>query len=188
MASAGGSSGWTSSRCPRGETVRLPYRSTIRFDRRGVFGPFEDLASLLVVIVAIALLVASIALALSNVRSDADRAEFLRRANGFLNTLRAYGNLTHEGSEGLFDGAKVRSLNWTRLGSDFAPVHLGFSYNVSIVDVSSYPSRNEYSRNDFTPFPPPPAGERTALYSSVAIWAGPNEVHEAQLILICWRA
>ena len=143
--------------------------------------------SLLVVIVAVVILIASIAVALSNVRDDADRAQFLRSAQGFVSTLRSYGNLTHEGAEGLFDGAKVTSLNWTQMGTDFGPEHLGFYYNVSIVDVSDYLSREEYSRNDYTPFAPPNTGERITLYSSVAIWARANEVHEAQLVVTCWR-
>src|SRR3989442_3864882 len=94
-----------------GEAVPQGRTPPLRADRNGVFGPFEDLITLLVVIVAIVILIASIALALSNVRDDANRARFLNGTHNFVSSLRSYGNLTHEGAEGVFDGAKVTSLN-----------------------------------------------------------------------------
>ena len=163
-----------------------PRRRSLRRDRDGVIGPFEDLAALLVVIIAIALLMGSVSFSVLNAREDADQARFLRDAQRLLRGPRAAENLTYAGSEGVFDGGKVKNVNASIQG-ELQPDHIGVAYDFSIIDIGGYPTSANYTRHDVTGAAPPGSGWIT-LYSTVVIRVGPDEVHGAQLIITCWRA
>jgi hypothetical protein len=161
-------------------------RRSLRINRRGELGPFEDLTALVVVSVALTILVGAIVASTVARNADASTAGLWRDCERVTDVLRSSEGLARPGTSGVLDSTKVMLLdaNFSRLVS---PESVGLPYTFSILDVSGYDASRSFTRTNVLATSAP-AGKTTIEFrSAVSISVSPEESHAALLIVSCWR-
>jgi len=150
----------------------------------GTAGFFEDIPVLIVVLIATGIFLYSLVHAyvvyLDNVEYQSMNIEVM----DFQDAIRGYEGLTMEFEEGVFSGDKLVSLSLEDLKKDFNPKVLGYQYQVSIIDTSSYQNSLEYTKF-YATSEPPSRGELYSTTTSVLI-AVEETYHAAQLTVSIW--
>ena len=113
------------------------------WDRKGIGGFTEELPALLVVLVAIALFVASAAQAYASYGSRQATVRDRERVESFAGQLCVAAELTWHGRLAMFDVASLSDANTsTTFQSLYNSSRMGFEYNVTFSDLSGTDSWN----------------------------------------------
>jgi len=155
-----------------------------RFAEEGTAGFFEDIPVLIVVIIATGIFLYSLVHAYVVYLDNMEYQRMNDEVAGFQNAIRGYEGLIVEFEEGVFSGDKLISLSLDEMKEDFDPNVLGYDYQVSIIDTSSYQNSLEYTKS-FATSEPPSRGERYSTTTSVLIAVG-ESYHAGQLIVTIW--
>jgi hypothetical protein len=102
----------------------------------------------------------------------------------FQDAVRGYEELIVGFEEGIFSGDKLISFSLEDLKKDFDPQVLGYEYQVSIIDTSSYQNSLEYTKS-FATSEPPARGDLYSATTSVLIMIE-ETYHAGQLTVTIW--
>ncbi len=111
---------------------------TLGDDEKGIAGFFEDLPTLLIVLVATTLFLSTMLNTVMTYR-DYKETQYIREdLNQFIEEIRNWNYLVLE-ERGQFAGDRVSSLDADRMKKEFNTTALGYNYRVFIEDRSDYP-------------------------------------------------
>lgn len=165
-------------------------RRRLQGGQSGIATFFEDIPSLLVVMISIAVFIFSSAYAYTAYLAQRDATQWQTLSLDFAKSIRAYDGLTYNLQEGVFDADKLLTLTPEKLNTSFNPETLGFKYQLIVEDKSMYPDaslRFRYPRAGIW-FSTPPQG--FAVYTTtlpVVIRVDADEMHPGNLIVSIWK-
>ncbi len=162
----------------------MPHLPLSRKDE-GVAGFFEDIPTLIVVIIGFGIFLLSIVNAFVTYQAQQDSFRMHQESVEFSQAIRAYDKLTYNSMEGIFLGDKILDISDKTIESDFHPDALGYDYRIIINDVSDYPDSILYKKT-FQTVSPPSRASKFTVTSSVVIRVGDN-YHATQLIVTIWE-
>jgi hypothetical protein len=151
----------------------------------GVSGFFEDIPTLIVVIIGFGIFLLSLVNAFVGYQAQQDTFKMHQENLGFMEAIRAYDKFTYNSMEGVFHGDKIIQIPEDTIRTDFNPDALGYDYRIIINDVSDYPDSNLH-KVSFQTATPPPEGSKYTSVSSVIIKIH-EHYHAAQLIVTIWK-
>jgi len=160
-----------------------------RSDKYGVTGFFEDIPALIVVVIGVAIFLASMINAFANYtnRQYEEKPETGQR---LLETILSYPGMKREGyKDGTFDLGKLRNLTDDRLKREIVT---DLEYEIYIRDVSDYPDRENFTFNTSRP-PSGGTGFRYTYFYPINIFTSMEEfqkqtnIHGGVLRLTVWR-
>ncbi|UCG68759.1 MAG: hypothetical protein JSV09_13285 [Thermoplasmata archaeon] len=161
----------------------MPHRPLHQEDE-GIGGFFEDIPTLIIVILGFGIFLLSIVNAFVGYQAQQDNFRMHRECVEFTEALMAYEELTYESTKGIIDGDKFLIISEDDLKQDFNPASLGFDYRIIIKDVSDYENSNTYIKS-FQTSSPPARLSKYSVTSSIVIRVNGN-YHGAQLIVTIW--
>jgi hypothetical protein len=160
---------------------------SVRSEHQAVIGFFEDIPSLIIIIIGICVFIASVANTYVTFTARQSTVEPADDCWEFLQCFRAWHGLVKEGYiEGVFDTQKAEVLTVDRIMSEF-PVN--FDYKIEIIDISDYPNADDYCYLYSTSEIPSPEEARAGIHveeAPVVLWVGSNELHPARLVVTIW--
>lgn len=163
-------------------------RSNRTTNSRGQIGFFEDLPSLLVVLIGICIFIASAINTLTKFTTYQAHEEIPETCWEFMLTLRAWEGLVCTGyTEGVFDGVKIQTLTIEKLREAFPVV---FDYKIEIIDISGYPNAELYNHVNQTADIPPAETTKYGIQveeSPIVIIVSDTEAHAGRLIVTVWE-
>ena len=162
----------------------MPYLPLCRKDD-GVAGFFEDIPTLIVVIIGFGIFLLSMVNAFVAYQAQQNTFRMHQENVEFAQAIRAYDKLTYNDQEGVFLGDKVLAISNGTMEQDFNSTALGYDYRIMINDVSDYPDSNTYKKTVQTSSPPSRTSKFT-VNSPVVIKVG-EYYHAAQLIVTIWE-
>ena len=169
---------------------RKKNRRSVRKNRKGVAGFFEDIPSLIVVIIGVAVFLLTILTTYSTYMANQKIRTLEQDGREFVDALRVYDKLAYVGPEGMqegvFDREKVISLTADTLESKFNSSTLGYGYQVSLVDKSDYQNSEKAYNRLWKTGEVPGTSSKVTITSSVIIWVDCSERHPAQMIVTIW--
>jgi hypothetical protein len=170
--------------------VRKKAHRQIRKNTKGVAGFFEDIPSLIVVVIGVAVFLVTILASYSAYMANQKIRTLEQDCRELVDALRVYDKLAYVGPEGMqegvFDKEKVISLSTDTLKSKFDTASLGYGYRVSLVDKSDYQNSEKAYNKLWKTGDVPGSGSTITITSSVIIWVDCSERHPAQLIVTIW--
>lgn len=155
-----------------------------KFAEEGAAGFFEDIPVLIVVLIATGIFLYSLVHAYVVYLDNLENQKMVDEAVGFQDAVRGYEGLIVEFEEGVFSGDKLISLSLEDLTEDFNPLVLGYNYQVTIIDTSSYQNSLDYTKS-FATSEPPARGDRYSVTTSVLILVE-DTYHAGQLAVTIW--
>jgi hypothetical protein len=150
----------------------------------GAAGFFEDIPVLIVVLIATGIFLYSLVHAYVVYLDNLENQTMADEAVDLQDAVRGYEGLIMGFEEGVFSGDKLISLSLEELKENFNPQALGYDYQVSIIDTSSYQNSLDYTKS-FATSEPPARGERYSVTTSVLILVE-DTYHAGQLIVMIW--
>lgn len=150
----------------------------------GVAGFFEDIPTLIVVIIGFGIFLLTVVNAFVAYQAQQDSFRMHQEVVEFTQAMRVYDKFTYNSLEGVYLGDKLIDIQYDTIETDFNPRALGYDYRIIINDVSDYPNRNLYKRSFQTDSPPPEASKYTVT-SSIVIRVGEYN-HAGELIVTIW--
>jgi hypothetical protein len=160
--------------------LRKIYRNS-----KTVSGFFEDVPTLAIVIVGIALFLSAVVASYSAYLEHQHKIEFFNKAYKFANAVRAYDGLTYDGKEGVFECNKIIFLTSDNISRDLQP---GYPFQIVIEDKSDYHIKYETNISTAKKYPAELMREgMQVIVLSINIWVSEEEVHPGRLIVTLWR-
>ncbi len=150
----------------------------------GIVGPFEDIPVLLVVIIATGIFLFSLVHAYVGYIDNVENQRMRKNALSLSDSLRSYEKLQDGSSEGIYLGEKLQLFSNEKLNEDYNESRLGYHFRMSVLDTSSYPSSNNYTKSFGNPSLPI-HGNKYTVITSILIRVD-SEYHPAQLIITLW--
>ncbi len=150
----------------------------------GAAGFFEDIPVLMVVLVATGIFLYSLVHAYVVYLDNLEHQRMADEVVDLLNAVRGYEGLIVDFKEGVFSGDKLISLSLENLMEDFSPQVLGYEYQASIIDTSSYQNSLDYTKS-FATSEPPSGGDLYSVTTSVLIMVE-ESYHAGQLTVTIW--
>jgi hypothetical protein len=153
------------------------------WNREGIAGFFEDLPALLVVLVAVAIFILSIAGAYAAYGDYLQQLRFHEQAVEFSESIRTYEFLTYNQEEGKFQADALNETTAAQMAIDFHPENVGLHWNVRVVDVSGYGGKYTWSAGETVP----QGVSRIAITSPLTIRNNSDQIRGARLVVTVWR-
>lgn len=150
----------------------------------GAAGFFEDIPVLIVVLIATGIFLYSLVHAYVVYLDNLENQTMADEVAGFQDAIRGYEGLIVDFEEGVFSGDKLISISLEDLKEDFNPRVLGYNYQVSIIDTSSYQNSLNYTKS-FATSEPPARGDRYSVTTSVLILIE-DSYHAGQMTVTIW--
>ena len=153
--------------------------------KAGVSGFFEEIPALMLVTVAIAVFLFTAIHGYGNYLDGKENDQMMENARFLSLSIKDCEALVHD-ETGTLNSAKVAALDIDTLRAKYDPGALGYDYQVSIMDKSTYPSALNYTKSVSTVAVP--EGESTySTTAPISIWVSASEVHQGLLIVTIWR-
>jgi len=151
---------------------------------RGVAGIFEDLPSLMIILIALAVFISSIFYSTVTYIKAWDKNEKYESCLNIIEGLESYekllitGSYTSQPIAGVYSFEKLNDMNTSVMKAD---IKSRFDYHVSVVDLEN--SSVSWSFGD-----EPPSGkvEKITMYNTIVIEIAQNEIHLVQLQVTVW--
>ncbi len=151
-------------------------------EQKGVSGFFEELVLFIVVSILFVstMVVAAYYGEMKNV--EYQKEELVNEVYNFINKVRSYQPLIHNGVEGLFDYHKIKSVTTEELERDLTPK---FKFYITIEDVSDYVMKYDAAWGN-------PNNITYGYYKVVVdypanIWVSDHEIHAAKIEVVAWQ-
>jgi hypothetical protein len=146
----------------------------------------EEVPALLVVVLGLSIFILSIAQAYVAYAVQAEQMRGQELVRQFATSINSYEEITWDWRPGVFDSVKLATLPDEAVLREFNPESLGFQYQITVVDVSSYSceSRDTYRLNSSQM----PLGDDvyTTVWPAI-VRHNAEEYHAAQLIVSMWE-
>jgi hypothetical protein len=110
----------------------------IPLDERGAAGVFEEIPSIMIVIVATFLFLLSFTNGLASHSWFQEETEAISRLDEFCTSILTYEPLLYDSKRGILDASKLNENARQGLSQHFSPELMGFHFNITLVDVGSY--------------------------------------------------
>lgn len=165
-------------------------RSAIAGKKEGSTGFFEDIPTMILVILTVVMF---FALAFSIVQTsfkDRTSTSLGEEVMDFMVQLRGYSGLTHNGVEGLYDAHKVRGLSLENVTKDLWSNYdlENYEFSIAVLDVSGYHfncsrsiTTDQYNSTHYLEV------GRAVVTTGVSIWVSDEEIHAARMEVAIWK-
>lgn len=110
----------------------------IPLNERGAAGVFEEVPSILIVIVATFLFLLSFTNGIASHSRFQEETEAINRLDEFCTSILTYEPLLYRSKPGILDASKLNENTLQGLNQHFSPGLLGFHFNITLLDVGSY--------------------------------------------------
>ncbi len=147
----------------------------------GTSGFFEEIVLFAVVSI---LFVSSLVVAAyygSVKAAEYHKEELVNEVYNFVNKVREYQPLVHDGVEGLFDYHKIKSVTYEDLQRDLTP---NFKFMMKIIDTSGYVQKFSQQwgnmNNSYAYY-------RVVVIYPADIWVSDHEIHSAKIEVVAWE-
>ena len=155
----------------------------IRTSRRGASDVFEEIPSILVVIVATFFFLMTMADTIISHSEFHNERSLMADLSSFCDSVLSYGPLLHDSTYGRLDSGKLTEKARSGFQNHHDPQLLGFHYNITITDVSLYETIYHWTVGE--------ARSRSSLRAQALVPAvicnELGERHSAILRIIIWR-
>ncbi|MFQ5883696.1 MAG: hypothetical protein ACE5IO_01185 [Thermoplasmata archaeon] len=113
-------------------------------DEMGVEGSFEEVPSILIVIVATFLFLMGFANGFLSHSRFREENEINDRLSDFCNSVLSYDPLLFRSKTGQLDSSRLNDYTRQLLNEHFDPHRTGFHFNLTVIDVSSYDRKYDW--------------------------------------------
>lgn len=152
-------------------------------DEKGVAGSFEEIPSILIVIVATFLLLMSFAKGFTSHSEFVEENEITSQLEQFCSSILSFEPLLYESKTGQLDSSRLNEYTKQMLNEHYDPDRMGFHFNLTVVDVSSYAEKYNWSAGE--ELFESPMVRTTRIPATVSNELGQN--HSVLLIITIWR-